>query len=601
MSRASPLPAATAADPGPAPAAVAIDWQAVIDRLGCAVVLFDAQDRLLVCNDDFRQLYAPISDRLLPGTPFEDLLRLALASGLVPEAGADPEAWLRERLQRRREPGESMLRQMVDGRWRRITEARLPDGALLSFSVDVTELVQRTEGLQQAVRQADLANRRLQDAIEALPAGFELWDADDRLVASNARLARMYPQVAQWLQPGVAWEAIVRANHAAGALAVPASELDAYIEQRRRSRRTLHTPSEHGTGDGRWYRVFEHPSHDGGLVAVRVDITELRAERDAAQRARAASEAASRRLSDAIEALTEGFALFDADDRLVICNRRYREIYAVSAPAMTPGARFEDILRFGLAHGQYPQARGDEEAWLAARLQRHRHPGPPELQELPGNRWLRVDECRTREGGFAGVRTDVTELVRREQQLVELNAALDEARARLQELSDTDALTGIANRRHFDRRLDEEWLRARRHGTPLALLLIDVDHFKRFNDLHGHQAGDAALRAVAGALVDCARRPGELVARYGGEEFAVLLPHADSDLAMHCAEACLRAVDEARVRHGDSPTAPHLTISIGAAEISATAGAGVSSLLAAADRALYRAKAAGRHRVEIGH
>ena len=127
-----------------------------------------------------------------------------------------------------------------------------------------------------------------------------------------------------------------------------------------------------------------------------------------------ASREAGAQLSLAIEALGEGFVLYDKDDRLVICNQRYRDIYAISAAAMVPGARFEDILRFGLAHGQYATARGREEAWLAERLAAHREPYSSHEQELGDGRWLQVIEQATPEGGRIGLRLDITERKRQE-------------------------------------------------------------------------------------------------------------------------------------------------------------------------------------------
>ena len=321
-----------------------------------------------------------------------------------------------------------------------------PGGEWLSFGVDVTLQVEATESQQQALAAAKLAAERLEDAVEALPAGFELWDADDRLVASNSELRRLYPRVADALVPGVSWEALVRANHASGELVLPVDDLDAYIATRRVQRRAAMETATHATGEGRWIRTVERPTRDGGRVGVRIDITELRRQRAVAEQAQAVAEAATQRLSDAIEALPDGFALYDADDRLVVCNSRYLELYGKSAPSMKPGARFEDVLRYGLANGQYPQATGVQEEWLAARLSRHLNPGPPEIQQLPGNRWLRIDERRTRDHGIAGVRTDITELVRREQELIDLNNRLDAANTKLEQLSETDALTGIAKR-----------------------------------------------------------------------------------------------------------------------------------------------------------
>jgi diguanylate cyclase (GGDEF)-like protein len=199
----------------------------------------------------------------------------------------------------------------------------------------------------------------------------------------------------------------------------------------------------------------------------------------------------------------------------------------------------------------------------------------------------------------AGVRSDVTELVRREQQLVELNSELDRARGELERLSQTDALTGIANRRRFDAALADECLRVQRHGGPLALLLIDVDHFKPYNDRYGHPAGDECLRRVATALAGCVRRSTDLVARYGGEEFALLLPHSAADAAARLAQRCLAAIDAAALPHADSPHGGRLTITIGASVLAAMHADAAETLLRAADRALYAAKSAGRHRVEI--
>ena len=184
--------------------------------------------------------------------------------------------------------------------------------------------------------------------------------------------------------------------------------------------------------------------------------------------------------------------------------------------------------------------------------------------------------------------------------------------AELQRLSVVDALTGIANRRAFDTALDLEWRRSLRHRTPLCLLMIDVDCFKRFNDGYGHVAGDRCLRAVAQALAGNARRAGELAARYGGEEFAVLLPQTDLDDAHRLAQRMCQAVRDLGIEHRGSTAAPHLTISVGVASAllafasepalshaDATAEARRSSpttLVKMADQALYRAKTAGRDR-----
>ena len=160
-----------------------------------------------------------------------------------------------------------------------------------------------------------------------------------------------------------------------------------------------------------------------------------------------------------------------------------------------------------------------------------------------------------------------------------------------------DALTHAFNRRYFDERLAEEWGRARRTGRPLGLILIDVDYFKQFNDVNGHQRGDDALRQVAQALKGTILRPGDVVCRYGGEEFACLLPDTDLDGALQVAQRMKLAVRDLAIGHPASAVAEVLTISAGVAVRTPTSRGDAAALLALADAQLYRAKAEGRARV----
>ena len=164
----------------------------------------------------------------------------------------------------------------------------------------------------------------------------------------------------------------------------------------------------------------------------------------------------------------------------------------------------------------------------------------------------------------------------------------------------TDALTGLANRRRFDEALDAEWRRAVRDGAPLSLLLLDVDRFKLYNDHYGHQGGDGCLQAVASAVTNQVRRPGDLAARYGGEEVAVLLPGADAEGAAGVAEQIRAAIESLAVEHLGNVPARVVTASFGVATAQAHVHGGPSSageLIAAADAALYEAKRTGRNRV----
>lgn len=191
----------------------------------------------------------------------------------------------------------------------------------------------------------------------------------------------------------------------------------------------------------------------------------------------------------------------------------------------------------------------------------------------------------------------VTTNERLEASVSERTAELEAANRQLAALSSTDALTGLANRRRFDETWAVEWQRAARTGRSLALLLIDVDHFKSYNDHYGHQAGDECLRRVASTLAGETRRSGELLARYGGEEFVLVLPGVSAQEARAFAEKIRAAVNAAAMPHAHSPVAEAVTISLGVASGTPRHASDADALLKEADEALYLAKSQGRNRV----
>lgn len=174
---------------------------------------------------------------------------------------------------------------------------------------------------------------------------------------------------------------------------------------------------------------------------------------------------------------------------------------------------------------------------------------------------------------------------------------LSRQRVLLERLSHLDGLTGIANRREFDKSLQREWSRMQELGQPLGLLMIDVDVFKLYNDSCGHQAGDECLKAVAKAISATMLRQSDLAARYGGEEFACILPNTDLEGAVHLAESVRRAVMSLAIAHPASPVAACVTVSVGVAAMVPVAGIEPSTLLRIADKCLYVAKQAGRNQV----
>jgi diguanylate cyclase (GGDEF)-like protein len=198
---------------------------------------------------------------------------------------------------------------------------------------------------------------------------------------------------------------------------------------------------------------------------------------------------------------------------------------------------------------------------------------------------------------------EVNQRKAREAELLEMNQILEAFVARLKHASDTDGLTLVANRRCFDENLIKEFQRIKRmnfQNEPkyaLSLILLDVDHFKKYNDNYGHVEGDYCLQRVARTLTDEVNRPGDLVARYGGEEFVVLLPNTSLEEAGIVAERIRKAIEDLQIPHAFSKTSTVVTISLGIASLIPNEQSDFHSLVETADKAMYQAKTTGRNRI----
>jgi diguanylate cyclase (GGDEF)-like protein len=216
-----------------------------------------------------------------------------------------------------------------------------------------------------------------------------------------------------------------------------------------------------------------------------------------------------------------------------------------------------------------------------------------QVNELQDNLHAHLERQRSDELAIAASRDQLVELV--EARTAELKAA----NQALEALSRHDALTGLANRRHFDQLKEVEFRRAMRHKTPLAVLMCDVDFFKIYNDTYGHMNGDQCLQQIAETLRDVFGRSGELTARVGGEEFVVVLPNIDAGQACEAAQRLRDALAERQLPHSGSSVSPFVTLSIGVAELDPETMDHFDQLMQRADQALYRAKHQGRNRVSL--
>lgn len=212
---------------------------------------------------------------------------------------------------------------------------------------------------------------------------------------------------------------------------------------------------------------------------------------------------------------------------------------------------------------------------------------------------LRLWQRKSRQA-FADLNNAQKQLVASNGMLVRLNRQLEQQTENMRSLAFLDELTGIANRRHFNRSLEAEWRRCLRERQPLSMIMLDVDYFKQFNDLYGHQRGDDCLVCIAGSLKNSLTRSHDLPARIGGEEFACLLPNTQLEGALIKAERIRAEIEALAIPHAGSLAGPVVTVSVGVACMLPEPGTGYLSLLEAADETLYRAKHEGRNQVYSG-
>lgn len=307
-------------------------------------------------------------------------------------------------------------------------------------------------------------------------------------------------------------------------------------------------------------------------------------------------------LSSVIDAARVGLVVLDADQRVVLWNR-WMEQHARRPAADMVGRRLTELfpeLEGGRLH---LAVRGSLEHNLSSLISQTLNKAPFPLYPLhadTGGEAQRLDQAvqvmPLRFGDEARhcliQVSDVSMAVARERQLRE--QALE-----LQSQTLLDGLTGIANRRRFDAHLDDEFRRAKRNGTPISLVMLDVDCFKAYNDNYGHQKGDQCLIQIAGALTQVLCRPCDLLARYGGEEFMAILPDTNSDGAVRIAESMRRQIEALEIEHAYSGVSRHVTISLGVITMIPQPNATTAHLIGGADRALYKAKHTGRNRVAV--
>lgn len=442
------------------------------------------------------------------------------------------------------------------------------------FIQDVTDQVQAQLALEERSRENELYRAM----IDALPDYIFAKDLACRFLAANAATARI-------MRAGSAAELIGRTDEDFYPPELAARfRADEQAFFARGETVILEQPMRRLDGSAGWLCSLKTPFRDAqGRIIAYVghgrDITEAKAAAEEIRRLKADAEEARDLLRMATSVMTEGFALFDPQDRLVNCNEAFTRFYGEPAEALL-GRTFEELQRLASHREGLDLPSGGFEPWLRQRLDRHRSAdGSPMEVWYRGQAYL-VREHRMPNGWTVLLRAHVTHLKQVEQEL--------------RRLATTDALTGAFNRRYFVEHADRLLARCRQAGEPAAVLLLDIDHFKQVNDSRGHAAGDEALRRVCEACQQ-RLRPDDLFARWGGEEFILLLPRADRESATAIAERLRQ--EAAGLQLGQPGAGFRVTLSVGVAT-----GQGdleLEELTRRADRALYAAKAQGRDQVVV--
>lgn len=325
-------------------------------------------------------------------------------------------------------------------------------------------------------------------------------------------------------------------------------------------------------GDEMLCRFFATNIDYGGaraLLAFVEDITEQR-------RAQKALQKTEQRLLDAVESINEGFVLWDADDRLVLCNSRFADLFAEIAPLFREGVSFAEVVRESV-HCLAELELGYRKEWMRRREEGHRLLPSTFEEQLADGRWIQVSERLTSDGGTVGIYTDITKL--------------KQAEENIRYRAFFDPLTGLLNRAHFLERLEDALASGRRGGTFTALLFVDLDRFKHTNDALGHDVGDALLVEAAGRIRKVVRST-DIVARLGGDEFTVILHGLrEANRATLIAETLVDVLARPYQLAGHEV---HSGASIGIT-LSPADGDDPGTLLKNADMAMYRAKAQGRN------
>ena len=405
-------------------------------------------------------------------------------------------------------------------------------------------------------------NERFTAAVENMSHGLCMFDADERMIVCNGHYMRMFGLAPAVMQPGVTLFQILQHSVDVGIAAVSVEEL--YAERKQFIERREASSYPEALADGRIITISHRPMENGGWVSIYEDITERR-------RGENAIEEQNRRFDAALSNMSQGLLMFDAETRLIVRNQRYLELYGLDPEQQPLGATHREIVEVLVGQGIYPEADVDQivEPTKAAVVSGRTL---TVYRELADGRTIHVTHRPMAGGGWVATFEDVTESRRVE--------------ASIRHMAHHDALTDLANRMTFGKRVEQALAQCKLDRRPLAIFSIDLDRFKAVNDTLGHPVGDKILKSVSKRLRAIIREGTDTAARVGGDEFSVLLVGMDKSGAEQMAARLIDSINQPYAADGHH-------ISIGASigiSLAPEDGLDLERLVKNADLALYRAK-----------
>ena len=370
-----------------------------LDRQRVGMCLFDRHDKVVCWNKTYVEIFPEEADILALGLPYQETLRRFYEINLPAEELPFIERHIATGLKRHHDKHDPFVYQRKDGRWISNEPYWLENGGLLVMWRDITE------GDQHGTDEWP----DLKDALGDISVAFVLFNPSKGFVSANKAYADLFPDCVDLNLSGTSYHEHMQRHVETALDESERRRIDALLIRKMDSDEAIKKPMVFRRNNGGWLQLEERPTKSGGLICIWSDVTEQ-------IEAQAQLATMQERLSDAIESLVDGFALFDSDDRLVICNSRYCELNPLSADLLVPGVRWLDFVRIGAERGQYLEAEGCIEEWLAQRqAHRQRADGSTFELQLNDGTWVRATDLRTRDGGTVGIRNDITDLKYSEQ------------------------------------------------------------------------------------------------------------------------------------------------------------------------------------------